>query len=220
MSGNYWMLSVSRITKAQCYLASQDWNNSRYNTLDINMIPEGWICWSFLIKLETSTETIRNYVKTYCCISGVQAVLLFWPQGLYLRRPSPAQADLLTSTAIGKPCTSRWRGQMASCFTVTSWFPCCPKLAPDWEFEKWMLHCNDLWLVFIIQTKAKMLHTDGFDFLKAASLCTCDCFVITKHFSATHLRLKTLEKYCFLKVQRVTFLVLSTTGMVWKVFWL
>lgn len=41
-----------------------------------------------------------------------------------------------------------------------------------------MLHSNVLWLVYVIQTKTNKFHTDSFVFFKAASLCTCNCFIV------------------------------------------
>lgn len=126
------------------------------------MFLEAWVCFW---KLETSTEIIRNDVKTYCCISGFQAVLLYWLQGLYLLRPLPAWADLTISTIIKKPCTSRKRGQSASCFMVTPWFLCSPYWQPT-ENLKNVCFRADLWLVFIIQTKTKP-QMDSFAFFRS-----------------------------------------------------
>lgn len=183
------MQLVPRITKAQRYLASQDWNNSCCNTSDINMIPEGWNCWSFLLKIGNINRNNKKLCKNLLLYLRFQAVLHYWQQSVYLLRPSPA-----VSMVIRKPCTNRRWGQAASHFTVTPWFLCTPILVSDWEFEKWVLHCNDLWLVFITQTKTKTFYTDSFDFFKAASLCTCDCFVIYQPFQCYSLETENFRK--------------------------
>lgn len=160
------------------------------------MIPEGWIRWSFLLKIWNLNRNHNKRCKKllpYLRFSGCAALLTAQPIS------SKAWADLSTSMVIRKPRTSRRWGQMASHFMVTPRFLCSPIFTSYQELEKWVRHCNDLWLFFIIQTKTKTFHKDSFDFFKAASLCTWDCFVRYQAFQCYSLETENFRKIVFFK---------------------